>query len=52
MPITKSEEDDMPITPNPACPLCGLRFGNKPLVDLHLWEDHGPCFPPRTKRAP
>ena len=27
-------------TLNPACPLCGLRFGNKPLLDLHIREDH------------
>ena len=30
----------MPSTLNPACPLCGLRFGNKPLLDLHVREDH------------
>jgi hypothetical protein len=30
----------MPSTPNPACPQCGLRFGNKPLLDLHIREDH------------
>lgn len=30
----------MPSTLNPACPLCGLRFGNKPLLDLHIREDH------------
>jgi hypothetical protein len=30
----------MPSTLNPACPLCGLRFVNKPLLDLHLREDH------------
>jgi len=27
-------------TLNPACPLCGLRFENKPLLDLHVREDH------------
>jgi hypothetical protein len=27
-------------TVNPACPLCGLRFENKPLLDLHIREDH------------
>lgn len=27
-------------TLNPACPLCGLRFENKPLLDLHIREDH------------
>jgi hypothetical protein len=30
----------MPSTLNPACPLCGLRFGNKPLLDPHLRDDH------------
>lgn len=30
----------MPTTLNPACPLCGLRFGNNPLLDLHVREDH------------
>jgi hypothetical protein len=27
-------------TLNPACPLCGLRFENKPLLDLHIRDDH------------
>ncbi len=27
-------------TPNPACPLCGLRFGSRPHLDLHIREDH------------
>lgn len=30
----------MPSTLNPADPLYGLRFGNKPLPDLHVREDH------------
>ena len=30
----------MPSTMNPDCLLCGLRFGNKPLLDLHIREDH------------
>jgi hypothetical protein len=30
----------MPSTLNPACPLCGLRFSNGPLLDLHIREDH------------
>lgn len=25
---------------NPACPLCGMRFGSRPLLDLHIREDH------------
>jgi len=30
----------MPNTLNPACPLCGLRFENQPIMDLHMREDH------------
>src|SRR5258707_7136148 len=30
----------MPSTLIPACPLCGLRFSNGALLDLHLREDH------------
>jgi hypothetical protein len=30
----------MPSTMNPDYLLCGLRFGNKPLRDLHIREDH------------
>lgn len=30
----------MPNTLNPACPFCGLRFENKPILDLHMREDH------------
>ena len=30
----------MPSTLIPACPLCGLRFSNRALLDLHLREDH------------
>lgn len=30
----------MPTTLNPVCPLCGLRFANEPLLDLHFREDH------------
>jgi hypothetical protein len=41
----------MPSMLNPACPLCGLRFGNKPLLDLHLREDHRQRVP-RVKRKP
>jgi len=39
----------MPYTLNPACPLCGLRFGNQPLLDLHVREDHRqPVFGERS----
>lgn len=30
----------MPNTLNPACPLCGLRFENQPIMELHMREDH------------
>jgi hypothetical protein len=30
----------MTTTLHPACPLCGLRFGSRPLLDLHIREDH------------
>ena len=30
----------MPYTLNPACPLCGLRYSDRPLLELHLREDH------------
>lgn len=30
----------MPTTLIGTCPLCGLRFGNMPLLELHIREDH------------
>jgi hypothetical protein len=30
----------MTVTLNPTCPLCGLRFASRPLLDLHVREDH------------
>jgi hypothetical protein len=30
----------MTATLHPACSLCGLRFGSRPLLDLHIREDH------------
>jgi len=27
-------------TINPTCPLCGLRYGDRMLLDLHIREDH------------
>jgi hypothetical protein len=30
----------MPTTLNPTCPLCGLRYTGRPLLDLHIREDH------------
>ena len=32
----------MPTTLNPACPLCGLRYTDRPLLELHFREDHRP----------
>lgn len=32
----------MSSTLNPVCPLCGLRFASKPLLELHIREDHRP----------
>jgi hypothetical protein len=36
----QSQEDGMPATLVRACPLCGLRFSNLPLLELHIREDH------------
>lgn len=30
----------MPRTLAPTCPFCGLRFGARPLLELHIREDH------------
>jgi len=27
-------------TINPTCPLCGLRYADRGLLDLHMREDH------------
>ena len=32
----------MTSTLTPACPLCGLRYTSKPLLELHIREDHRP----------
>ena len=37
----------MPATLVRTCPLCGLRFSNIPLLELHIREDH-----PRRERPP
>jgi hypothetical protein len=34
-----------------ACPLCGLRFGSKALLELHVREDH-PRAPQPQRPAP
>ena len=30
----------MTSTLTPACPLCGLRYESRPLLELHIREDH------------
>jgi hypothetical protein len=35
----------MPNTLIPTCSFCGLRFENRPLLELHLREDHPPHRP-------
>jgi hypothetical protein len=32
----------MPTTLTPTCPLCGLRYHDRPLLELHIREDHRP----------
>lgn len=32
----------MTSTLNPACPVCGLRYASKPMLELHIREDHRP----------
>jgi hypothetical protein len=32
----------MTSTLTPTCPLCGLRYASKPLLELHIREDHRP----------
>jgi hypothetical protein len=34
------EEDEMSSTLTTTCPLCGLRFPGRPLLDLHMRDDH------------
>jgi hypothetical protein len=34
------ERGEITVTLNPTCPLCGLRFASRPLLDLHVREDH------------
>jgi hypothetical protein len=44
----------MTSTLTPTCSLCGLRFENRPLLDLHLREDHpqrGPAAEPGGRSA-
>ena len=30
----------MTVTLNPTCPLCGLRYASRPMLELHIREDH------------
>lgn len=32
----------MPTMLIPTCPLCGLRYASRPLLELHIREDHRP----------
>jgi hypothetical protein len=41
----------MTSTPNPACPLCGLRYASRPLLQLHIREDHRPRRRARSGRS-
>ena len=40
----------MTSTLNPTCPLCGLRYASKPLLELHIREDHRPRRRPQPRR--
>jgi hypothetical protein len=40
----------MPATLISICPLCGLRFTNRPLLELHMREDHPPRPQPEKPR--
>ena len=33
----------MPATLIDTCPLCGLRFASRPLLELHIRDDHPPA---------
>ena len=35
-----------------ACPLCGLRFAARPLLELHVREDHRPSRRPGPAPRP
>jgi hypothetical protein len=41
-PLSPGQErrGEMTVTLNLTCPLCGLRFASRPLLDLHVREDH------------
>jgi hypothetical protein len=37
----------MPVSLIAVCPLCGLRFANRAMLELHVREDHRRRPPPR-----
>ena len=37
-------------TLNPTCPLCGLRYASKPMLEMHIREDHRPHHRARPGR--
>lgn len=39
-PDNPDQEDTMHATLADTCPLCGLRFSNGPLLELHVRDDH------------
>lgn len=46
----EAQEDTVTGMLNSACPLCGLRYASRPLLELHIREDHrGPQRRPRAK---
>jgi hypothetical protein len=42
----------MPSTLTPACSFCGLRFASRPLLELHIREDHSGRSPGGTAAPP
>lgn len=48
----QSQEDGMPAAPVKTCPLCGLRFSNLPLLELHRPPDRARPGGPRDLRQP
>jgi hypothetical protein len=38
--VGAEKEDEMPATPSLTCSLCGLRFANGSVLELHIRQDH------------
>jgi hypothetical protein len=38
--LHEKKEDDMTTTLTPTCSFCGLAFANRPMLELHIREDH------------